>query len=162
MTDSALNDSVKTEIQEGYRNWLGSRGFRARRGQRDMIATVARTIAGVRPRVAAIEAGTGTGKTAAYALAAIPIGKATGKSVVISTATVALQEQVVLRDLPDLQDNAGIRFSFALAKGRARYVCLKRLDDQLAGTAQQQLVPSVETTDAQGQALYGELSLIHI
>jgi len=157
MTDTALNDSVKSEIQEGYRNWLGSRGFRARRGQRDMIATVARTITGERPRVAAIEAGTGTGKTAAYALAAIPIGKATGKSVVISTATVALQEQVVLRDLPDLQDNAGIRFSFALAKGRARYVCLKRLDDQLAGTAQQQLVPTFETVDAQGQELYGEL-----
>lgn len=157
MTDSALNDSVKTEIQAGYRNWLGSRGFRARRGQRDMIATVARTITGASPRVAAIEAGTGTGKTAAYALAAIPVGKATGKSVVISTATVALQEQVVLRDLPDLQDNAGVRFSFALAKGRARYVCLKRLDDQLAGSAQQQLVPTFESVDAQGQALYGEL-----
>lgn len=157
MTDSALNDSVKTEIQEGYRNWLGSRDFRARRGQREMIATVARTITGAVPRVAAIEAGTGTGKTAAYALAAIPVGKATGKSLVISTATVALQEQVVLRDLPDLQDNAGVRFSFALAKGRARYVCLKRLDDQLAGSAQQQLVPSFESVDAQGQALYGEL-----
>ena len=133
MSVSTLSDEVKTEIQQGYRNWLGARDFKSRRGQREMIALVARTLSGARPRVAAIEAGTGTGKTAAYALAAIPIGKATAKRVVISTATVALQEQVILRDLPDLQNNAGIRFSFALAKGRQRYVCLKRLDDNLQG-----------------------------
>ena len=70
MSDIALSDDVKAEIQEGYRNWLGARQFRARRGQREMIATVARTLSGPKLRVAAIEAGTGTGKTAAYALAA--------------------------------------------------------------------------------------------
>ena len=154
MSVSTLSDEVKTEIQQGYRNWLGARDFKSRRGQREMIALVARTLSGARPRVAAIEAGTGTGKTAAYALAAIPIGKATGKRVVISTATVALQEQVILRDLPDLQNNAGIRFSFALAKGRQRYVCLKRLDDNLQGDAQQQLIPTLESVDAEGRALY--------
>jgi len=157
MTDSTLSAEVKAEIQEGYRNWLAARDFTSRRGQREMIATVARTLSGDRPRVAAIEAGTGTGKTAAYALAAIPIGKSTGKSVVISTATVALQEQVVLRDLPDLQTNAGIRFTFALAKGRQRYVCLKRLDDNLQGDAQQQLIPTFESVDAQGRVLYEQM-----
>ena len=157
MSDIALSNDVKAEIQEGYRSWLGARSFRARRGQREMIATVARTLSGPKLRVAAIEAGTGTGKTAAYALAAIPIGKAAGKKVVISTATVALQEQVVLRDLPDLQDNAGVRFSFALAKGRQRYVCLKRLDDNLRGDAQQQLIPTFDTVDADGRALYEQM-----
>jgi len=157
MSDSPLSDAVKAEIQEGYRNWLGAREFRARRGQREMIATVARTLSGPAPRVAAIEAGTGTGKTAAYALAAIPIGKATNKSLVISTATVALQEQVVLRDLPDLQNNAGVRFSFALAKGRQRYVCLKRLDDSLQGDAQQQLIPTFDAVDAEARALYEQM-----
>ena len=157
MSDSTLSAEVKAEIQEGYRNWLGARDFKSRRGQREMIATVARTLSGDKPRVAAIEAGTGTGKTAAYALAAIPIGKSTGKSVVISTATVALQEQVVLRDLPDLQSNAGIRFTFALAKGRQRYVCLKRLDDNLQGDAQQQLIPTFESVDAQGRVLYEQM-----
>ena len=46
-------------------------------------------------RVALIEAGTGTGKTAAYCLAAIPIAQSLDKTVVIATATVALQEQLV-------------------------------------------------------------------
>ena len=157
MSDITLGDDVKAEIQQGYRNWLGARAFKSRRGQREMIATVARTLSGPAPRVAAIEAGTGTGKTAAYALAAIPIGKATGKNVVISTATVALQEQVVLRDLPDLQNNAGIRFNFTLAKGRQRYVCLKRLDDNLQEDAQQQLIPTFESVDADGRALYEQM-----
>ena len=98
-----------------------------------MIARIARTLTSDNPedRIAIIEAGTGTGKTAAYCLAAIPIARALGKTLVISTATVALQEQVVLRDLPDLKARSGLGFHFALAKGRGRYLCLKRLDDQL-------------------------------
>jgi ATP-dependent DNA helicase DinG len=99
-----------------------------------MIAAIARTLTGDAPRLAVIEAGTGTGKTAAYCIAAIPIARALGKSVVISSATVALQEQVVLRDLPDLRSSTGLDFTFALAKGRGRYLCLKRLDDRLKYT----------------------------
>ena len=131
MTDTVLDQGLKDEIQEAYRAWLQARNFRARRGQREMIAAIARTFGGEAPRIAAIEAGTGTGKTAAYALAAIPLAQALGKTVVISSATIALQEQVVLRDLPDLKERSGLRFSFTLAKGRGRYVCLKRLDDRL-------------------------------
>ncbi len=125
-----LSDATKAEIQDAYRAWLAARGFRARRGQREMIARIARTLTSGE-RIAVIEAGTGTGKTAAYCLAAIPIARALGKTLVISTATVALQEQVMLRDLPDLKERSGLKFHFALAKGRGRYLCLKRLDDQL-------------------------------
>jgi len=131
MTDTVLDQGLKDEIQDAYRAWLQARDFRPRRGQREMIAAIARTFGGEAPRIAAIEAGTGTGKTAAYVLAAIPLAKALGKTVVISSATVALQEQVVLRDLPDLKERSGLKFSFTLAKGRGRYVCLKRLDDLL-------------------------------
>ena len=131
MTQPVLTDKLKEEIQGAYRAWLAARDFRARRGQREMIAAIARTLTGEAPRIAVIEAGTGTGKTAAYCLAAIPIGKVLGKSVIISSATVALQEQVVLRDLPDLKERSGLEFNFALAKGRGRYLCLKRLDDRL-------------------------------
>ncbi len=128
---SRLSEAVKAEIQTAYRAWLGARDFRPRRGQREMIARIARTLTDPEDRIAVIEAGTGTGKTAAYCLAAIPIGRSLGKTVIISTATVALQEQVVLRDLPDLKSRSGLQFDFALAKGRGRYVCLKRLDDRL-------------------------------
>ena len=75
MTDTVLDQELKDEIQEAYRAWLQARNFRARRGQREMIAAIARTFGGDAPRMAAIEAGTGTGKTAAYALAAIPVAK---------------------------------------------------------------------------------------
>ncbi len=128
---SRLSAAVKAEIQASYRAWLGARNFKPRRGQREMIAQIARTLTDDNDRIAVIEAGTGTGKTAAYCLAAVPIGKSLKKTVIISTATVALQEQVVLRDLPDLKARSGLQFDFALAKGRGRYVCLKRLDDRL-------------------------------
>lgn len=75
-----------------------------------------------------VEAGTGTGKTVAYALAAIPVAQALDKKIVISTATVALQEQIVHRDLPDIRDHSKLDFDFILAKGRRRYLCLAKLD----------------------------------
>jgi ATP-dependent DNA helicase DinG len=140
-----LNDAIKDQIQTAYRNWLAARGFRPRRGQREMIAHIARTLTDDSPRLAAIEAGTGTGKTAAYCMAAIPIARALNKTVVITSATVALQEQVVYRDLPDLARHADLDFEFVLAKGRGRYVCLKRLDEQLKGTDQTE-IPMLDTT----------------
>ncbi len=81
--------------------------------------------------ICVIEAGTGTGKTIAYVLAAMRLAKALDKKLVISTATVALQEQIVYQDLPDIQAHAGMDFSFTLAKGRRRYLCLSRLDQAL-------------------------------
>ncbi len=84
----------------------------------------------------AVEAGTGTGKTVAYSLAAIPTAKAAGKRLVIATATVALQEQNrATRICPDLMRNSGLNFSFALAKGRGRYLCLSKLDHAAARKA---------------------------
>ena len=133
-----LTDAIKAEIQSAYRAWLAGRGFKPRWGQRQMIADIARTLASSgnrRNRLSVVEAGTGTGKTVAYCLAVIPIAKAMDKRVVIATATVALQEQVVLRDLPDLQRHGQLDFTFTLAKGRARYVCLKRLEDRIAFNA---------------------------
>ncbi|MDH3643851.1 MAG: DEAD/DEAH box helicase, partial [Gammaproteobacteria bacterium] len=161
MTNSLLTSELKDTIQSSYRAWLDAREFRPRRGQREMIAHIARTLTGDAPRIIAVEAGTGTGKTAAYCIAAIPIAQALGKTVVISTATVALQEQVVLRDLPDLAVHADLKFTHALAKGRGRYVCLKRLDDQLKYSDQAE-IPIFEEVSADGavlfQAMLGEFA----
>ncbi len=126
-----LTEALKQEIQDAYTNWLLARDFKARRGQREMVAHITRGLCDPDVRLVAIEAGTGTGKTAAYCMAAIPVARVLDKTVVIATATVALQEQVVFRDLPDLQQHSGMRFGFALAKGRRRYVCVKRLDDAI-------------------------------
>jgi ATP-dependent DNA helicase DinG len=155
---TVLDAALKQRIQDAYRTWLGARGFAPRRGQRDMIATIARVLTrddGER-RIVAIEAGTGTGKTAAYCLAAIPVARALDKRLVIATATVALQEQIVLRDLPDLAERSGLTFSYALAKGRQRYVCLKRLDDHLRAGADREL-PMFEEISSSTRRLYQRL-----
>ncbi|MBT3428270.1 MAG: ATP-dependent DNA helicase DinG [Gammaproteobacteria bacterium] len=129
-----LNDSLKEEIQEGYSQFLSSKGFTARYCQRLMIAEVARQLSEAWDEDAEtyplglIEAPTGTGKTVAYVIGALPVAKRRGKRLVISTATIALQEQLVFRDIPDIRANSDMDFSWALAKGRRRYVCLSRLD----------------------------------
>ena len=131
-----LTDAVKEAIQHAYRQWLESKQLKPRYGQRLMIAEVARALANADDKeecaVAVVEAGTGTGKTMAYSVAAIPVAQALEKKLVIATATVALQEQIVYKDLPDLQKHSGLNFSFALAKGRGRYLCLAKLDTTLA------------------------------
>ncbi|WP_028238481.1 ATP-dependent DNA helicase DinG [Stutzerimonas azotifigens] len=133
-----LSTELKSQIQGAYSRFLEAKGLKPRYGQRLMIAEVAKVLGSIKPNdeghregepaVVAVEAGTGTGKTVAYSLAAIPAAKAAGKRLVIATATVALQEQIVHKDLPDLIRNSGLNFSFALAKGRGRYLCLSRLD----------------------------------
>lgn len=152
-----LTDELKAEIQLAYRTWLAGRGFKPRRGQRQMIADIARTLTEDGDRLCVVEAGTGTGKTVAYCLAAIPVAMAAGKRVVIATATVALQEQVVLRDLPDMQRHAKLDFTFTLAKGRARYVCLKRLDERIGGFSDGYEGQLFEPPDAEDLTVYREL-----
>lgn len=121
-----------------------------------MIAQIARSLSADADRVAVVEAGTGTGKTAAYCLAAIPVAQSLNKTIVLSTATVALQEQVILQDLPDIQERAGLKFSLTLAKGRGRYLCLKRLDDHLKYQDQQE-IPIFDVTDEDHTVLYQEM-----
>ncbi|MEL0066426.1 MAG: ATP-dependent DNA helicase DinG [Gammaproteobacteria bacterium] len=126
-----LSDSLKEEIQAAYSQLLEQKGYKARYCQKLMIAEIARTLGEIDEtpgRICVAEAGTGTGKTIAYAMAAIPIAKQLKKKVVIATATVALQEQIVYQDLPDIRHRSGLDFSFALAKGRRRYLCLSKLD----------------------------------
>ena len=160
---SALTPELKSTIQTAYSAWLKARGFKARRGQREMIARIANTCAADEPpRTLAIEAGTGTGKTAAYCLATIPVAKALEKSVVIASATVALQEQIVLRDLPDLKRSAGLDFSFALAKGRGRYLCPKRLDQALKPEAQEDLTLFGATAAADHGAVLKQMQEVFV
>ena len=148
-----LRESYKKEIQEAYSTWIQSKGFNPRKGQRQMIADVARIVADDGQKVCIIEAGTGTGKTVAYCLAAIPVAIALGKKLVVATATVALQEQIILKDLPDILVNTKLRFQFALAKGRGRYVCLKRLDDQLNNDSRRALSLFGDSVDSDREAL---------
>jgi ATP-dependent DNA helicase DinG len=79
----------------------------------------------------AVQAGTGTGKSLAYLVPAIAHALATQQPVVVSTATIALQRQLVDRDLPRLVESLAAalprRPTFALLKGRGNYLCLNKI-----------------------------------
>jgi ATP-dependent DNA helicase DinG len=75
------------------------------------------------------EAPTGSGKSLAYLAPAV----ASGRRVVVATSTIALQSQLVGRELPALREHGGVPFTFTLLKGRANYLCLAKL--RAAGNA---------------------------
>jgi ATP-dependent DNA helicase DinG len=79
----------------------------------------------------AVQAGTGTGKSLAYLVPAITRAVDTDEPVVVSTATIALQRQLVDRDLPRLAESLADALprqpEFALLKGRGNYLCLNKI-----------------------------------
>jgi len=138
-----LSEKLKQDIKDAYQTLIDNRGLSPRWGQRQMIAEVANALGDpdAPEPIAVVEAGTGTGKTIAYTLAALPVARARDKTLVIATATVALQEQLIHRDLPDILAHSGLNFRVQLAKGRGRYVCLQKLDNHLAGASAPALIP---------------------
>lgn len=77
----------------------------------------------------AVEAGTGVGKTFAYLIPVL----LSGRRALISTATQALQDQLVSRDIPAVAQALGLPVRVALLKGRSSYVCLHRVEQGLHG-----------------------------
>jgi len=80
----------------------------------------------------AVEAGTGVGKSLAYLVPAILFAVAHKKKAVVSTHTINLQEQLTEKDLPMLTGVLGalpepVKFNFTMLKGRANYLCTRRL-----------------------------------
>jgi ATP-dependent DNA helicase DinG len=104
-------------------------GGRRREGQDAMAQAVRRAIA--TGEHVAVQAGTGTGKSLAYLVPAIHHAVEKGATVVVSTATIALQRQLVDRDLPRLakalKPLLGRAPTFAILKGRRNYLCLNKL-----------------------------------
>ncbi len=95
-----LADTTKDAIRAAYARLKdGLPGFRARASQGRMIAEVAKAF-GQTGGVAVIEAPTGTGKSMAYLIAGVEVARFQKKKLLIATATVALQEQLVQRDIP--------------------------------------------------------------
>jgi ATP-dependent DNA helicase DinG len=74
-----------------------------------------------------VEAGTGTGKSIAYLVPAIHWALKNNERVVISTNTINLQDQLLTKDIPLLQEILGLDFKGAVVKGRSNYLCPRRL-----------------------------------
>jgi ATP-dependent DNA helicase DinG len=108
-------------------------GYESRPQQQEMAQAIAEAFAA--GRHLAVEAGTGVGKTFAYLLPAIEqVAASAGESaraaprrVVVSTHTIALQEQLVHKDIPFLRAALDVEFTAELVKGRNNYVGLRRL-----------------------------------
>ena len=136
-----LADALRQEIRAAFFTLTEAKDLKPRWGQRQMIAEVANAFGD--PETSpflAIEAGTGTGKTIAYIVAALPVAKAQSKKLIIATATVALQEQLIFKDLPEIKRHSGIDFTYQLAKGRSRYLCLYKLDQLIQGYAESSML----------------------
>ena len=147
MSSSDIQE-VKTHIEDFYElvktQWPG---FKARIGQEQMFEEISKTFRQAKDlkddrqgeNILVVEGKTGVGKTLGYLIPAIVFSKLLGRRVIISTATVALQEQLIQKDLPALRKLSPIEFEFGLAKGRGRYVCNIRLEQTSGKTKQSAL-----------------------
>ena len=102
-----------------------AKNFEYRPQQQQMAVAVARALAN-REHLA-VEAGTGVGKSLAYLIPAVLFAVANAKKAVVSTHTINLQEQLTEKDLPMLERILPVKFEFTMLKGRANYLCTRRL-----------------------------------
>ncbi|MDC1038780.1 ATP-dependent DNA helicase DinG [Candidatus Thioglobus sp.] len=126
-----LTPELKKQIRssfDGAKTQLNN--FSNRSSQNKMIAEISKTLMGEYPDsnpIICVEAPTGTGKTMAYLVSCLPIAKALKKKLIIASANVALQEQILNKDIVEATKYSSVDFEFALAKGRSRYVCIRNL-----------------------------------
>ncbi len=123
-----LSQSVKTQISQWYKALPEHiEGFIPRAPQREMIAEVAKTFSDESGRHLIIEAPTGVGKTLSYLIPGIALSREEKKPLIISTANVALQDQIYSKDLPLLKKIIP-DLTFTGAFGRGRYLCPRNLE----------------------------------
>ena len=127
--DDAAGRPAEPEVDDLLARAVAAIGGADRPGQQQMARAVADALTGKRHLL--VQAGTGTGKSLGYLVPVIVHAVRTGRPVVVSTATLALQAQVVDRDLPRLADALapllGRRPTWQLVKGRRNYVCVNKL-----------------------------------
>ncbi|EKO3989469.1 ATP-dependent DNA helicase DinG, partial [Vibrio fluvialis] len=160
-----LTTKIQQSIRNSYQNLQNQLdNFVPRRAQNYLVAEIAKTLCGSyhkSTRMLVAEAGTGIGKSLSYLMATIPVAVTNNRKIVISTATVALQEQLVHKDLPLYRRITDQKFTFILAKGRQRYCCTEKLA-AASGTDGGQMAmfesKPAEKNIEQLQLLYTELS----
>ena len=123
--DEPLNLDTETLLDKAVAALGGSQ----REGQVRMATAVAAALD--KERHLAVQAGTGTGKSLAYLVPAIRHAMNSGSTVIVSTATLALQRQLVERDLPRLTKALAPVMertpTFAIMKGRNNYLCMNKI-----------------------------------
>lgn len=105
-------------------------GYEARRGQVDVASAIEAALAKGGHVLA--DAPTGVGKSIAYLVPAIARAVSTRTRAIVVTANIALQEQLIEKDLPSLARIMPERFTFALMKGKNNYLCLSNMEKALS------------------------------
>ena len=106
-----------------------AKNFEYRPQQQQMAVAVAEAL--TRGDHSIVEAGTGVGKSLAYLVPAILFAVERGKKAIVSTHTINLQEQLTEKDLPLLERVLPVKFKYTMLKGRANYLCTRRLHKAL-------------------------------
>lgn len=169
-----LTEQTKQEIRDKLAAISAAMpSFRSRPAQRLMIAEVAKTLArcpdpgpnagapAAGSTVLVVQGGTGTGKSLGYGLAGLIMARQKGKKLVISSSTVALQEQLTTRDLPLFTKAAGLNAKIEIAKGRTRYLCSYKLSRLLGDMRQVAMFDRNESAKTEGvdsQSVHHELT----
>ena len=121
-----LTAAIKKQIRSSFEAAkIQLPNFSNRSSQNKMIAEIAKTLTGEYPKsnpILCVEAPTGTGKTMAYLIGCLTISQANKKKLIIACANVALQEQILYKDIVEAKKYSSVEFEYALAKGRSRYV----------------------------------------
>jgi len=158
MSDVAAGEAEQTAgeqfVIELLDRAVAGMGGQSRTGQHEMARQVARAIETGNHLL--VQAGTGTGKSLAYLVPLIAHALESNKPTLVSTATLALQTQIVGRDLPRLLKNITPALDrpvkVALVKGRSNYVCRHKLDGGF---------PSEEPSEGQLFSLGEDTSVPH-
>lgn len=121
-----MTESAKLTVAQAFARLAeGLSGYEDRPQQLELASGIERAFTAGKTGV--FEAGTGTGKSLAALIPAV----LSGKKVVVSTATISLQEQYIYKDIPSLVKNLSVPFKAALLKGRGNYLGLRRYQDFL-------------------------------
>lgn len=142
--------TVKEEIDQITNNLrIALPSYRERPAQKVMIAEIAKIqwtaelpedgVSYKTKNILVCEAPTGTGKSQSYLLPSLVVARRKSKKLVVSSATVKLQQQLCENELPRLDDCIDGGITYMIAKGRSRYVCPSRLEKEAGGASQSSL-----------------------
>jgi ATP-dependent DNA helicase DinG len=120
---------ITAALREGGSVASRLKSYEPRQAQLDLMALVIRAFN--EDAIAAAEAGTGVGKSFAYLLPALHFAAENDERIVISTATITLQQQLFQKDIPLVSAAVGKTVKAVLMKGRGNYLCMRRLDEAL-------------------------------
>ena len=131
MTEATIDTTVASDFFGPESNLrLALKGFEERKSQKEMSQDVLSAFQ--EQKIALIEAGTGVGKSLAYLLPALKWAKENNETVLISTNTIALQEQLLEKDIPLALKVLDIELDVVLAKGMNNYLCQRKFQAKVS------------------------------